>query len=334
MPRDVRLASRRGGVLRRERRPAADRGRMGGSRTRRRRQALALGRRASRRDPRDLRAGHRRPVAGRVAPRGGCALRRARPGRQRLGVDRRRRRPRRLVPERAGRAALLGPAAGAPVGAGHLRRLPRRRRQAALGLRLGRGARRRLRDRPRPGRDAAARRRRGRLRARADSRHERASTRSSSPRAAPTLLRTGRRRTTIPSPSSTGTTRPPSARGPEAGCRRRPNGRRPRAAPTGARTRGATRRTSASPRSATGSSTAPRHRSARTLTAPVRTVCRTWPGTSGSGRRRSTRPASACSAAARSRAPRLAWARCTMRSHSRPGRRQSHIGFRVARGAA
>jgi formylglycine-generating enzyme required for sulfatase activity len=32
--------------------------------------------------------------------------------------------------------------------------------------------------------------------------------------------------------------------------------------------------------------------------------------------------------------PGLAWARCTMRSHSRPGRRQSHIGFRVARGAA
>jgi formylglycine-generating enzyme len=32
--------------------------------------------------------------------------------------------------------------------------------------------------------------------------------------------------------------------------------------------------------------------------------------------------------------PGLAWARCTMRSHSRPGRRQSHIGFRVARGTA
>lgn len=31
--------------------------------------------------------------------------------------------------------------------------------------------------------------------------------------------------------------------------------------------------------------------------------------------------------------PALAWARCTMRSHSRPGRRQAHIGFRVARGA-
>jgi formylglycine-generating enzyme required for sulfatase activity len=29
--------------------------------------------------------------------------------------------------------------------------------------------------------------------------------------------------------------------------------------------------------------------------------------------------------------PGLAWARCTMRSHSRPGRRQAHIGFRVAR---
>ena len=31
--------------------------------------------------------------------------------------------------------------------------------------------------------------------------------------------------------------------------------------------------------------------------------------------------------------PGLAWARCTMRSHSRPLRRQAHIGFRVARGA-
>ena len=29
--------------------------------------------------------------------------------------------------------------------------------------------------------------------------------------------------------------------------------------------------------------------------------------------------------------PALAWARCTMRSHSRPVRRQAHIGFRVAR---
>ena len=31
--------------------------------------------------------------------------------------------------------------------------------------------------------------------------------------------------------------------------------------------------------------------------------------------------------------PGLASARCTMRSHSRPGRRQAHIGFRVAKGA-
>ena len=31
--------------------------------------------------------------------------------------------------------------------------------------------------------------------------------------------------------------------------------------------------------------------------------------------------------------PGLAWARCTMRSHSRPVRRQAHIGFRVARAA-
>jgi formylglycine-generating enzyme required for sulfatase activity len=32
--------------------------------------------------------------------------------------------------------------------------------------------------------------------------------------------------------------------------------------------------------------------------------------------------------------PGLAWARCTMRSHSRPVRRQAHIGFRVARGSS
>ena len=31
--------------------------------------------------------------------------------------------------------------------------------------------------------------------------------------------------------------------------------------------------------------------------------------------------------------PGLAWARCAMRSHSRPQRRQAHIGFRVAKGA-
>jgi iron(II)-dependent oxidoreductase len=31
--------------------------------------------------------------------------------------------------------------------------------------------------------------------------------------------------------------------------------------------------------------------------------------------------------------PGLAWASCTMRSHSRPSRRQAHIGFRVARDA-
>lgn len=31
--------------------------------------------------------------------------------------------------------------------------------------------------------------------------------------------------------------------------------------------------------------------------------------------------------------PGLAWARCTMRSHSRPGRRQAHIGFRIAKAA-
>jgi formylglycine-generating enzyme required for sulfatase activity len=32
--------------------------------------------------------------------------------------------------------------------------------------------------------------------------------------------------------------------------------------------------------------------------------------------------------------PGLTWLRCAMRSHSRPERRQAHIGFRIARGDA
>ena len=169
-------------------------------------------------------------------------------------------------------------------------------------LRLGRGARRRLRDRPRPGRDPAAARRRGRVRARADASHERAVRALRRRGQERPRLPTGRPRPTIPSPSSTGTRRPPSAPGPAAGCRPRPSGRRRPAAPTGAPTRGATRRTRAAPRSAPGSSTAPRRRSARTRTARAPTACWTWPGTSGSGRRPSTHRANACSAAARSRA--------------------------------
>ena len=82
-------------------------------------------------DARDIRAGHRRAVAGRVASGGSRAVRRARPGGQRLRVDGRRRRARRLVPQRAGRAALLGPPPDAPRGARSVRRLPRRRRRAA-----------------------------------------------------------------------------------------------------------------------------------------------------------------------------------------------------------
>ena len=99
---------------------------------------------------------------------------------------------RRLVPDGADELRCSAPPAGAPGGARPLRRLPRRgRRRPAARLRLGRRARRRLRDRPRSGQSAA--RRADELvdvvdcgvRARADARHERASTRPSSPRAAP-----------------------------------------------------------------------------------------------------------------------------------------------------
>ncbi len=52
------------------------------------------------------------------------------------------------------------------------------------------------------------------------------------------------------------------------------------------------------------------------------------------GRAPAPGPTAGCRARARSRARGLAWARCTTRSHSRPRRRQSHIGFRVASGGA
>jgi formylglycine-generating enzyme required for sulfatase activity len=50
-----------------------------------------------------------------------------------------------------------------------------------------------------------------------------------------------------------------------------------------------------------------------------------WTSTDFAGDERALRGGSYAS-------PGLAWARCAMRSHSRPERRQSHIGFRVARG--
>ena len=76
-----------------------------------------------------------------------------------------------------------------------------------------------------------------------------------------------------------------------------------------------------------------RRRSARIRAAPARTVCWTWPETSGSGRRRTYPPRRArCCAAARSRAraSRGRAARCA--ATASPSRRQAHIGFRVARG--
>ena len=56
--------------------------------------------------------------------------------------------------------------------------------------------------------------------------------------------------------------------------------------------------------------------------------------TSGSGRRRETRDGERVLRGGSYASPGLAWARCAMRSQSRPERRQAHIGFRVARGAA
>ena len=104
-------------------------------------------------------------------PPGGCvAVRRARPGRERLGVDDRRRGARRLVPERAGRAAVLGAYACAPRRARPVRRLPHRRGRARGGFDWV--------DAPageyrRPRRRRARRRRPPRVRARPHAGHER-----------------------------------------------------------------------------------------------------------------------------------------------------------------
>ena len=73
-----------------------------------------------------------------------------------------------------------------------------------------------------------------------------------------------------------------------------------------------------------------RRRSARTRPARARTVCWTWPATSGNGRRPSTRRASACSAEARSRArgSRGRGARCGATAGRCGGRRTSASGSR------
>ena len=85
---DVRLARRRAGVLRRGRRAAAERGRVGGGGARRRRPAVAVGRRAARPLARDVRA-----PASASRRRSGCIRRGASPcgaldmAGQRLRVD-------------------------------------------------------------------------------------------------------------------------------------------------------------------------------------------------------------------------------------------------------
>ena len=200
-------------------------------------------------------------------------------------------------------------------------------------LRLGRRARRRLRDRPRRRRDTAAA---SSTWTRSSSREHRSRTRStsaSSPRPARPPRRTGRRRQTIPSPSSTGTRRPRSAPGPAAGCRPRPSGRRRPAAPTGARYPWGDEEDES--RAAVGAgikhgSTSPvgSHPEGASPYGLLDMAGNVWEWTSTEypPGERVLRGGSFAS-------PGLAWARCTMRSHSRPARRQAHIGFRVARDA-
>ena len=152
---------------------------------------------------------------------------------------------------------------------------------------------------------------------------------------------------TIRSHSSTGSLRVPSAPGRAGGCRPRPSGRRPRAARTLGASPGATRPTRRAPRSAPAPSTARPHRSAPTRKARARTVCsdmagNVWEWVSSAYRPYPYDPADGREdqAGAPERVLRggsfmsadLGFGRCAMRSRSLPRRRQSHIGFRVARG--
>ena len=304
---DVRLARRGRGVLRGARRAAADRGGVGGGGARRRRPALAVGRRAAR-PTRASSRGHRR--AGRRSAR---------------------------IPAGASPCGALDMAGnvfewtggGAVRGGSYLSgpdelrcsaRLPMHpaARDTYVGFRVvAVEPRARLRLGRRAGGEYAIGRDAGERAATSSTSHAFELARTPVTNAqyaafvaetAPTRRRTGPRRPTIRSRSSTGTRRRRSAPGRAAGCRPRPSGRRPRAAPTAARYpwgdeedasraavgAGLKRGTTVAGRRAPGR--------ARALT-----VCRTWPATSGSGRRaRTTRDpaaASACCAAARSRAP-------------------------------
>ena len=180
------------------------------------------------------------PGAGRAAARRRVAVRGARPGRQRAASGRRTARVRGgSYLQRPGRAALLAPPADAPGARDHyvgFRVVARRAGAAASTGSTSPAASTRSAATPRRAAAASSSTSSTRVRALADAGHERAVRARSSPttgaRRAAALARAA---TTTRSRSSTGTRRRPSARGPAAACRPRPSGRRPRAAPTGAR---------------------------------------------------------------------------------------------------